>query len=370
MIEHTFAVPILDTYMHAFNRESLVLVDQLKQHANTNEYFDLWHFTCRCTLDIVGQTMLGVKFNCQLKNEITNSYDNEYMKATTEAFGIILKRVIRIWLLKDSFFKQSKYYKDFQKCMDVFYNVTNAVIGSRHNREEFLAKQNLPNQKTMIDELFKNNDANKLSDKDLQDQLNTMVATGADATGNSLAIIFVLLAMHPEIQERLYQEIMSNLDDTDTDFIAKSSLNKMVYLDYVIKETLRIFPGSTSIARFTTADLKLKSRDVTVRKGTVILIAIGVLHRSTEVWGPDADVFNPDRWASPEPRHPFTFAAFSLGPRNCVGYKYAMLSMKIILVHALRQYRFTTEEKFEDIRFYLNLMSKKVGGCQIKIHTR
>lgn len=370
MIEQTFNINTLDSYMNVFNKESHILIDQLRQHANTNQYFDIWNFTCRCTLDIVGQTMLGVKFHCQQKNEKTQTYDNEYMKSTALAFDIVLARVLRVWLIKESIFKRSSYYKDFMKCLKVFDNVTNAVIGSRDNREAFLKEQGLTGQRTMIDELFNDNKANKLTDKDLQDHLNTMVATGADATGNALAIIFVLLAMHPDVQEKLYKEIMENLDENDTDFISKASMNKMTYLDWVIKEGLRLFPGSSMISRFVTEDIQLKSKDITLHKGTCILVSIRSLHLDKKQWGEDARMFNPQRFATHHERHPFSFAPFSVGPRNCVGYKYGMLSMKIIMIHIMRQYRFTTDEKYEDIRCYLNIMLKKYGGCKVIMHSR
>lgn len=371
IIENTFTVPVIDSYMNVFNWESNILVNQLRQHANTNEYFNMWDFTCRCTLDIVGQTMLGYKFNSQIKNELTNSYDNEYLRATASVFKVIHNRSMQPWLMNDFIFRRTKDYQIMKRCSGIFDHVTDAVINSRDNREPFLALNDLSGQKTMIDELFKEAKSNKLTNDLLKDHLNTMVATGADATGNALAILFVLLAMHPDIQEKLYQEIITTMDENDTGLVlTRNSIGKMTYLDYTIKESLRLFPGTSMIARLTTGDVQLKSRNITLPKGTVIAISAKALHTNKEFWGDNLEVFDPDRFATQHKRHPYSFAPFSAGPRNCVGYKYALLSMKVITIQTMRAYRLVTEEKFEDFECVFKIMLKKKGGCNLKIVTR
>lgn len=96
------------------------------------------------------------------------------------------------------------------------------------------------------------------------------------------------------------------------------------------------------------------------------------LHRNSEVWGPKADGFDPDNFL-PEKiaaRHPYSYLPFSAGPRNCIGLlaiflhnfdfmelfflflqgiKYAWYSMKVMLSAIMRQYKFSTHIRLEDI---------------------
>lgn len=372
MVESTFNVPVLDSYVNIFNRESQILINELKQHANTNKAFEIWDFTCRCTLDIVGKTMLGVKFDCQKFNKETNSYGNDYQRATGKAFALLIDRIMRPWLMPEYFWEKSKIYRELKKEAQVLLDVTDEVIASRYDRESLLKKHELVGQRIMIDELFRDNTATGLPDEQLRAHMNTMVATGADATGNVLAYVFLLLAMHPEVQEQLYQEIMDETGDTDPKdlFVTRFTFQNMTVLDCVIKETLRLFPISPFIARYTTGDVQLKSRDITIKKNTVVLIVISLLHRDKSIWGEDANLYKPSRFQMPHDRHPSAYVPFSSGQRNCVGYKYAMWSMKVIVMHVLRSYKILTDEKYCDIKCYSNVLLKKTGGWPIRIEAR
>lgn len=89
----------------------------------------------------------------------------------------------------------------------------------------------------------------------------------------------------------------------------------------------------------------------TVPKGTMLILSFHYLHRNKEVWGPNADLFDPDNFL-PEKvasRHAYSYLPFSAGPRNCIGIKYGWISMKLMLSAIMRQYKFSTHLRLEDI---------------------
>lgn len=129
-------------------------------------------------------------------------------------------------------------------------------------------------------------------------------------------MVLFMLAIHPECQEKVYDELLSVFPNKDVDATV-DDLYKLKYLDMVIKETLRIFPTVSLIARHAIGDIQL--RDFTIPAGCSIGIDIFSLHRSKKFWGDKADQFIPERF---EPgyklSHPYAYMAWSHGPRNCI----------------------------------------------------
>jgi cytochrome P450 len=91
-------------------------------------------------------------------------------------------------------------------------------------------------------------------------------AAGFDTTGKALSSVLLLLAMNPQEQEKVHEEISSILS-SETDGVDEEKLAKMVYLDLVIKETLRLIPQALSFARETTEDVQTSELDVLVVNG-------------------------------------------------------------------------------------------------------
>jgi cytochrome P450 len=102
------------------------------------------------------------------------------------------------------------------------------------------------------------------------------------------------------------------------------------------------------------------------------LIPILHIHRNKTFWGDDADEFKPERF-SPEnfkKVHPYAYMPFSKGPRNCVGYKYAQNSLKVILAHFFRNFKASTTLKLEELDFEFLIVMKVQQGCKVSLSKR
>lgn len=155
------------------------------------------------------------------------------------------------------------------------------------------------------------------------------------------------------------------------DEITFESLNKLKYMDLVIKESLRIAPVGPVIFRETMEDFELE-KGLIIPKGTTFVVNIFALHRRKDIWGEKAEEFDPDNFL-PEnvaKRHPCSFIPFSVGRRNCIGHRYAMLSMKIILLKLFKNFKFSTDIKFEEMRFKAVLTLKLCGDHLVSITNR
>ncbi|KAL2905124.1 Cytokinin hydroxylase [Bienertia sinuspersici] len=111
----------------------------------------------------------------------------------------------------------------------------------------------------------------------------------------------------------------------------------------VINESLRLYPPATLLPRMTFQDIKLG--DLHIPKGLSIWIPVLQIHHDKELWGNDANEFNPERFSSKS----FTssrFLPFGAGPRNCIGQTFAIMEAKIILAMLLSQFRITISSTY------------------------
>uniref|UniRef100_A0A2H1VED6 unspecific monooxygenase n=1 Tax=Spodoptera frugiperda TaxID=7108 RepID=A0A2H1VED6_SPOFR len=133
------------------------------------------------------------------------------------------------------------------------------------------------------------------------------------------------LALNPDVQERLVQEIKEH-DEKNGGKVDFTSIQSMKYMDMVVSEVLRLWPPFVMFDRECTRDYNLgkpndsASREFVVRKGIELWIPTYAIHRDPQYF-PDPDKFDPERF-SDENKHkikPFTYTPFGTGPRNCIG---------------------------------------------------
>lgn len=184
-----------------------------------------------------------------------------------------------------------------------------------------------------------------------------------------MASTLLMLAMHQDIQDKVMDEIRDVFDSVHQE-VDNEILNKLPYLDLVIKESMRLFPVLPIIGRLATKDVVLNT--CTIPAGSNILIIMFNTHRNPKYWGDDAHLFRPDRFL-PEnisQIHPYAFGPFSGGHRICIGMKYGMNVMKVILTHFLRNYKVSTSLKYEELEFKIEVSMKIVQNYMMTIKKR
>lgn len=169
--------------------------------------------------------------------------------------------------------------------------------------------------KNFIDHLILH--GNKFSDEEIHDHIYTFVAAGYETVALQSFYTLLLLGIHTETQERVYNEIIEVLPANEK--ITHESLSKLSYLDMVIKESMRLLPAVPIIGRETQEEVQIGERKIP--KGLQLMIHLFNLHRRKDIWGDDATQFDPDRFL-PEneaKRPPNSFLPFSSGLRDCIG---------------------------------------------------
>lgn len=176
--------------------------------------------------------------------------------------------------------------------------------------------------------------------------------------------IILMLAIHQDVQNRLYTEIIEIIPNLD--FVDINEIDKMDYMECVIKETMRFIPLSLILLRENLTNIKLKN--CIIPKNTIIFLSILKMHRNPIIWGKNADKFLPERFQHEYEK--LAYVPFSVGPRNCIGSKYAMISMKIMLCFLLTHYKFKTDIKLSDIRMKFEILLKLENACMVKLERR
>lgn len=176
-------------------------------------------------------------------------------------------------------------------------------------------------------------DGQPMSERQLRDEVITLFIAGHETTANALAWSFYLLSQHSEVTEKLMAELAP--------FTGKSlgvrDLAQLPYSEWVVKETMRLYPPAGGVTRQPIHDIELGG--YRIAKGTTITIATYVMHHDPELF-PEPERFDPDRFR-PENEakmQRYAYLPFGGGPRVCIGNSFAMMEARLILMTVLQHY--------------------------------
>ncbi|XP_015284767.1 PREDICTED: cytochrome P450 3A19-like [Gekko japonicus] len=176
-----------------------------------------------------------------------------------------------------------------------------------------------------------------LTDSEILAQAIIFIFAGYEATSNILGYLAYELAIHPDVQQKLQEEIDSALPNKAP--LTYEAVMQMEYLDMAVNEILRLYALGGRIERLCKKDVEING--ITIPKGTVVMIPPYVLHLDPEYW-PEPKEFRPERFSKEvkEKIDPYVFLPFGAGPRNCIGMRFAVLVMKTVIVDLLQHFHF------------------------------
>ena len=243
MLTPAFHFKILDDAMKVFNENadrlsSIVLEDG----QNGKKTLDLFPYLCRCTLDIILESAMGKQMNFQ------HNRHSEYALCIQNIVHMLQVRQKSPWLFPDFLWKLSSWKTKENHYLDVLHGFTKSVIAERRKEAKTVSNSELDTSMTkkrvaFLDLLLniKTADGKGLSDADIKEEVDTFMFEGHDTTACALSWTLLLLANHPECQEKILEEQLEIFghDDVDTVDVKQDQLTKMKYLEACIKEGLR-----------------------------------------------------------------------------------------------------------------------------------
>ncbi|PZC73210.1 hypothetical protein B5X24_HaOG200052 [Helicoverpa armigera] len=364
LLNPAFSQILLDTFMGVFNSQSRKLVKDMEKEAGKG-LFDHWTYTRHNALETICLTALGVDFT-------DSNLNSEYVEAAELIFYTMVERFTKFWWHSPYTFAWSNVKKKQDACLKILHNMSNTVLQKRKSElsSSVCAEESeIPRKKykPFLDLLLELSiEKGVLNDGEVREHVDTIIVGGHDTSASVLMFTMILLGSHPEAQEKAFAEVLEVLGDEDRD-VEKADLSKLVYLEAVLKESMRVFTIVPVLARKLDKDVKLKN--YTLSAGRTCFLFVFGLHKHP-MWGPDVDEFRPERWLEPGqlPDNPNAFAAFSVGRRQCIGKAYALMSMKTTLAHVMRHYKIKADHT--KVRLKLDVMLKPDAGHCISIERR
>ncbi|KAF3430496.1 hypothetical protein E2986_13931 [Frieseomelitta varia] len=205
-------------------------------------------------------------------------------------------------------------------------------------------RQRTGDRRSDILQLFMDNNKKREPGKEMtvQDMANhafSFFFGGFDTVSSQSCIVAHLLAENPDVHKRLQQEIDETLKNNNGE-LTYDAVHEMKYLDAVINETLRLYPIATLIERMCVKDFELPparpgDKSFTVKAGMSIWIPVTGIHQDPKYYENPLK-FDPDRfYENKTVANSNAFLPFGLGPRMCIGNRFALTEMKVLFSHVL-----------------------------------
>ncbi|XP_045467262.1 cytochrome P450 4C1-like [Harmonia axyridis] len=367
LINPVFNQKALNSFIACFSEKCDILIGILGKHVGQSN-FNIYEKMAGCTLDIICETAMGLEVEAQTSS-------NFYGRLLDKAMELVTYRMFHLYYHPKIIFDMNPMGKQLGKLVTKLNGFSQKIIAERRTeferklRGDCIEEEDDKNFKTFLELLLEiSHKGIRFTDQEIQDEVNTFISAGSDTTAVALSFCCMTLGMYPEYQQKVYEEAIEVLGQDR--YPTKADLPKLKFTEMFIKETLRLFPIGPFLLRVASDDFKMD--DLTIPKDSIILIGIMHLHRSPKYWeNPlkfDPYRFLPEKFSKV---HPYSYLPFSGGPRVCIGYRYAMIVMKLILSKIVRKFELKTEYKsIEEIQLKINLMMRPSNGFKVTLQPR
>jgi cytochrome P450 family 110 len=201
-----------------------------------------------------------------------------------------------------------------------------------------------------------------MTDVELRDELMTLLIAGHETTATSLTWALYWIHKHPEVQEKLLQEL-----ETLEEPLEDNAIFRLPYLNAVCSETLRIYPVAiNTLTRLVKSPLKLGGYEFA--PGTLLIPSVYLTHHREDLY-PDSFAFQPERFLERQ-FSAFEYLPFGGGNRRCLGMAFALFEMKLVLATVVANWEMelTDSQRVQPVR--KGLLFGPKGGVQMVIKGR
>lgn len=255
--------------------------------------------------------------------------------------GVLIERICNIFSWREITLSLTSKGRKYKRSIILSKELMNKIISEQSvkYKDETSCKNDYAlHSTTVLDILFNSskNNSNITFESIIDDAIGLIVA-GHHTTAITLSWCLHEVGKNFTIQRKIQEELNSIFKNNVQCRITKEDLNEMKYLECVIKETMRLYPIVPITSRIANKELQIGTE--IFPKNYSYVISIFNLHRNPDFF-PNPTTFNPDRFfpENASKIYPFSYIPFSAGPRMCIGYRFAMMNMKIFLATIFRNF--------------------------------
>ncbi|KLO12036.1 cytochrome P450 [Schizopora paradoxa] len=344
-------------YFQIFENHASHAIRLVKHRLSEGYAVDLHDVSCRFTLDCASQILLG-SCVCSLGSGLPYPHNalpelhaqraeklgSDDAAAFAEAFNRAQASAARrprlgflwpLWeILKDK-------TKEDMSIVDAYLG---PILSGAYERKRQAAvhtcdkgiDEDINDDETLLQYLLKCTDDMKLIKEEI---LNILIA-GRDTSSSTIGFAIYCLSRNPEYLYRLRAEIDEFVGNTRLP--SYEEIKNMKFLRAVINETLRLYPPVMSIDSTTLPSTVPGGQPFYIPAETKIIYSVFMMHRREDLWGPDASIFDPNRFLDDRARvyhsNPFIFLPFNAGPRICLGQRFAYVEISYFIIRLFQTF--------------------------------
>ncbi|XP_065221572.1 cytochrome P450 4g15-like [Planococcus citri] len=361
ILNQAFSSDMLLKYVEVFNEKSSELVEKLRPVANTGTAVDIMEYMMETNLNAILENSMGVSIQSSGEN------GENFWKAVLTLIHSGAKRIQSPWLL--SYYVYLIYLKitGVIKAVHHLQFLPTKILRERMNTNSQASQfMEIPaddrSSRTIVGLLMKKyREEPDFTEIRMRDELLQVIFPGLETTSLTASYLMLMLAIHQDIQQKVYEEIIRLEVDNDGSLSMDDLNNHLKYLDQCIKETLRMYSPVIITTRRTHKEVPLKD-GVIVPANMFVVAFIHFVNYDPELYE------NPFKWdpehfndQTVECRPKGTPMNFGFGPRSCIGSRYAITFVKAQMAHILRNYHLSTnikEVRHEDLKSDLSIKHK------------
>lgn len=317
----------------------------------------------RYTCDVIATSAFGLEVNSM------RDPDNQFLKSGRESANFSARKLLKIFLINAVPILKNLFSGGFlsEEHAEFFENLITETVEAR--REKGIVRPD------MIQLLM---EAESCSMKELVAQSFIFFLGGFDTTSTIMSLIAFELGGNPDVQEKLRQEVDRFFETKNEEKVSYDELNKLKYLDMVCSEVLRFYPPMLATDRLCVKEYQLPPPmegypGYKLMPGDVAVIDLTGIHMDPQFFS-NPEKFDPERFGE-ERKHeinPYAYIPFGIGPRRCIGDRFAMMETKVLFVYLIRSFEIKLREGTE---YPLNcekgmVVIKPEGGCNIELVRR
>ncbi|XP_030201613.1 cholesterol 24-hydroxylase [Gadus morhua] len=327
IMDPAFSSLYLRGLMGTFNERAENLMDELTKLADSKREAKMLQLVNRVTLDVITKVAFGMDLDL-LNNE----------SPFPRAIDMCLKGMVHS--TQDMFFelmpKNRPFIKEVREACQLLRTTGEDWISKR--RTAIQNGENVP--KDILTQIIKSagqeEEINKEDEDFMLDNFVTFFIAGQETTANQLAFCIMELARKTDIVEKAQEEVDAVIGMKQE--ISYDDLGELTYLSQVLKETLRMYAPSPGTSRELPEDLTISG--VHIPAGVMAMFDSYVCGRMDKFFK-DPLTFDPDRFHPDAPKPYYCYFPFALGPRSCLGQKFAQMEAKVVMAKLLQRFEFS-----------------------------
>jgi cytochrome P450 len=285
---------------------------------HNGEVRDIHRDMMRLGLEVVAKALFNVEIASE-RNTIAEAL-NTFMELGSRG-RLLLPPILRLLPTADN----RRYQRAARQLDDVVYGLIRQRRSNDHIGDDLLYGL-----------LHTQDESGRgMSDKQLRDEVMTLLLAGHETTAVSLSWTWYLLAQYPEVEEKLWSELRQVLNGRKP---TAQDLSKLPYTGRVVKEAMRLYPPAWAIVRKSLQQCEIGGYQVPA--GSTVMMNQWVMHRDPRYYD-QPERFNPDRWLDERAKAipKFAYFPFGGGPRTCIGASFAAMEGVLVLATIAQKYQ-------------------------------